>query len=273
MKVDVFTFLQNINDELRMELWGQSTWAELSSAWGIWEWRICKDPLLGNMHGSSPWSLRTAPICILLISERKHMCWGVESTLDLALTQPSEEGNGDPGPFSEEMPAQPLGTLPLLHMDSPRVNYSCKISTAGSQCCTVVSFRVCLQGLSWPLFLLPGQAGGGECPSEALALEHTLSAVHSSLLQSGQGHDRMQTVKLHSPPGQCVWLSPPQVYFLTAVFKTKWWKWLMPLASEGWWNSVVSSHCFGKTTLFKQTGNDFKVMNWKQGKAKITILQ
>lgn len=33
----------------------------------------------------------------------------------------------------------------------------------------------------------------------------------------------------------------------------------MPLASEGWWNSMVSSHCFGKTTLFKQTGNDFKI--------------
>lgn len=83
------------------------------------------------------------------------MCWEVESTLDLAIIQPSEEGNGDPGPFLKEMPAQPLGTLLLLYTDSSHVNYSCKISTVASQFCTGnVSLKVCLQGLSWPLPML-----------------------------------------------------------------------------------------------------------------------
>lgn len=97
----------------------------------------------------SPWSLRTGPLCILLISERKHMCWEVESTLDLAIIQPSEEGNGDPGPFSEEMPAQPLGTPLLLYMGTSHVNYSCKISTVGS---TIV-LGVSLSGSAYRDFL------------------------------------------------------------------------------------------------------------------------
>lgn len=52
------------------------------------------------------------------------MCWEVESSLDLAIIQASEEGNGDPGPLSKEMPAQPLGTLLLLYTDTSHVNYS-----------------------------------------------------------------------------------------------------------------------------------------------------
>lgn len=138
-------FPQNIDVGLMMEVWGQSAWAELPLPVAFEEQTVCKDPVLGNMHGCSPWSLRTAPFCILLVFERKHMCWEVESTLDLAIIQPSEEGNGDPGPFSKEMPAQPLGTLLLLYTDASHVNYSCKISTVTSQYCTRnVCFRVCL---------------------------------------------------------------------------------------------------------------------------------
>lgn len=88
------------------------------------ERRICKNPVLGNTHGCGPWSLRAAPLCVLLVFERKPVCWEVESSLDLAIIQASEEGNGDPGPLSKEMPAQPLGTLLLLYTDTSHVNYS-----------------------------------------------------------------------------------------------------------------------------------------------------
>lgn len=77
------------------------------------------------------------------------MCWEVESTLDLAVIQPSEEGNGDPGLFSKEMPEQPLGTLLLLYTEASHANSSCKIPSVTSQYCTGnVSFKVCLEGLS-----------------------------------------------------------------------------------------------------------------------------
>lgn len=106
-------------------------------------WRLGMKSLQRSTPGKHAWlwslSLRTAPLCILLISERKHVCWGVGSTLDLAVTQPSEEGNGDPGPFSEEMPAQPLGTLLLFYHG----HFTCKLFLQNMHCWLPVLYWEC----------------------------------------------------------------------------------------------------------------------------------
>lgn len=115
--------------------------AELMSWAFLCLWHLGKEESakIQSWETCSPWGLRTAPLCILLVFQRKHVCWEVASTLDLAIIQPSEQGNDDPGPFSEEMPAQSLGSTA-----SPHGYLTCKLFLQNIHCCLPILCWECL---------------------------------------------------------------------------------------------------------------------------------